>query len=140
MANASAIRLRSDMLRKQHFSKDGTDLYSEKTTNAVYELLGTLAEEILKTNKTVIVDATFLKHWQRDRFVTLAKKLNVPFSVLAFEAKTEVLENRITLRQSLSQDASDASIAIMQQQLATLEPLSELEKKNTQYPQIEEVT
>lgn len=131
-----AIRLRSDVIRKQLFSLAPNEpsaphhhekLYSQETTQTVYHKLVDIAKALLSHDHTVIIDATCLKAWQRELFIDLAKTLNVPWEILAFKAEPEILKQRIQLRLMHHKDASDASIEILNKQLSTLEPLSEFE-------------
>lgn len=71
----------------------------------------------------MIVDATFLKRAQRDRFASLARHLGVPFHVLDYQAPEDVLRARIRARQAADQDASDAGIEVLEHQLASAQTL-----------------
>jgi uncharacterized protein len=52
----------------------------------------------------------------------------VPFHILACEAPLDVLRQRITERQASGLDASEATLAVLEQQLGWLEPLSPTER------------
>jgi predicted kinase len=73
----------------------------------------------------VIVDAAFLKRAERDSFSALAAGLGIGFSILASEAAPDELRRRLLAR---SGDASEATVAILDRQLAWFEPLSAAEQ------------
>jgi len=116
------IRIRSDVERKRLFSAD-SDLYSTKATAATYQHLRELAAMVLRCGMSVIVDATFLKRAQRQPFRELAAELNVPATLIEFTASLESLRQRIALRERSGGDPSDATISVMEQQLAAREPV-----------------
>ena len=122
------IRIRSDIERKRYFANaDKNTLYSEETTLKTYQLLIKISQMILTSGISVIVDATFIKQTQRQLFNDLCHKMNTPLTILAIETTKDVLEKRLTARATDSTNVSDADIKIMQQQLATLEPLNDNE-------------
>lgn len=141
MMSEGAIRLRSDIVRKQMYGifphsvitdEQKQKIYSSQATQALYHKLQMLARTLLQGNLNVIIDATCLKRWQRQLFFDLASQTNIPLQILSFEASKENLQQRIEKRRALKQDASDADIEILEQQLSTLEPLTEEEKRVTQ--------
>ena len=73
----------------------------------------------------MIVDAAFLKRAERDSFSALATGLGIGFSILASEAEPEELRRRLLAR---SGDASEATVAILDRQMAWLEPLGAAEQ------------
>jgi hypothetical protein len=124
---APAIVIRSDKERKRLFSSSIQDLYTADITSRVYQHLLLLAEQISTHGFNVIVDATFIdQHW-RLAFQKLAQKLNLPFHILYCHADTDVLQQRIQKRMTDSNNISDANIQIMQQQLASMQAMNELE-------------
>lgn len=120
-----ACRLRSDVERKRLFNKD---LYSESATDATYRRLAFLAESILTSGYTVIIDATFLKHHHRQIFQTLAQRLHIPFLILNCIADPPLLQKRLAKRLTEKGNVSDATQKVLQEQLAHQEPLTEEEK------------
>jgi len=67
----------------------------------------------------VIVDAAFLKRAERDTFRALAKRLGTPFELIAPQVSRDELARRITARRN---DASEATVEVMEQQLRWFEP------------------
>ncbi len=132
-----AIRIRSDVERKRLFglapdarsdSAISDEIYSLQTNNRVYQHLLTLAEGVLESGFPVIVDATFLEKARRDSFRQLADRLRIPFTILDFQAEIPVLRARIQQRIRDNRDASEATLAVLEQQLRKAEPLTEEEQ------------
>ncbi|CAG0987493.1 partial gluconokinase, partial [Anaerolineae bacterium] len=130
------IQLRSDVERQRLFASNQQNIYSTEKTAQTYQHLAKLASELLKEGFTVIVDATFLKQSQRHIFQDLASKQHVKFIILDVQASLEQLTQRISQRQNLGTDVSEATIAVLQQQLIEAEPLSYDEQQYviTEYP------
>jgi predicted kinase len=127
------VRVRSDVERKRLHgvaplercdARAAQRLYAEASTEATYDRLRTLAHDILGAGRIAIVDATFLRHAQRESFRALAMELGIPFVILAFEASEATLRQRITQRLSGGGDPSDADLAVLAHQIATREPLT----------------
>ena len=128
-----AIRIRSDVERKRLFgihagadSKAGIDkgIYSFEAGLKTYEKLRFLAEALLDAGITVIVDAAFLKYEQRQPFMELADKKQIPFVIVEFTATADTLRQRIKAR---THDISDADLSVLEHQLATSKPVDESE-------------
>ena len=69
------------------------------------------------------MDATFLKRSQRQAFAGLARELGCPLVILDMQAPEAQLRERIEGRGAAGGDASEADLTILEQQLATREPL-----------------
>ncbi len=132
-----AVRLRSDIERKRLFGlpqtrrptqKQSSAIYSQEGTLQTYHRLEQLAGQILSAGFPVIIDATFLKWSQRDQFRQLAERMSVPFQILEFSAEAEVLLQRIRQRTDDGGDASDATEAVLNLQMANCEPLTAIER------------
>ncbi len=127
-----AVRVRSDIERKrlQHLapqakSGSGVDsgIYIAAATHATYAELRRLADLILDASCVAIVDATFLRRWQRDSLRQLAAERNVPFVIVSCVAEDEELRRRLLQREHAGKDASEATLAVLAHQLAIQEPL-----------------
>jgi aminoglycoside phosphotransferase family enzyme/predicted kinase len=127
-----AVRVRSDIERKrlQHIapwtkSGSGVDsgIYVASATQATYEELRRLAGSILDAGCVAIVDATFLRRWQRDSLHRLAQQRNIPFVIVSCLAEDEELRRRLLQREQAGRDASEATLEVLAHQLATQEPL-----------------
>lgn len=133
---SETIRIRSDVVRKhQHgltttgdsHSEFEAGIYTANATNAVYTELSRLTQLILDAGYSVIVDATFLDKSRRRKFSAIAEKKSVPFTIMVAEAPYEILVSRILTRQKSGADASEADLAVLDNQRRLLEPLSPLE-------------
>ncbi len=136
LESIGAIRLRSDVERKRlagltarepSHSDVGVGIYSSEATHSLYQRLKSLATDVVAAGFPVIVDATFLKREQRAEFCELAATLNVPFRIIPFSADPATLRQRVQQRQSRAVDASEATLAVLDRQLETYEPLDESE-------------
>ena len=119
------IRVRSDVQRKRLFADSQTKdfLYSSVASEATYDRLANIAQQVLSAGFGVVIDATFLRYHDRQRFRRLADELNASFQILALENDFETLAKRIQDRQRAGKDASDADVDILRKQLATMETL-----------------
>ena len=127
------IRIRSDIERKRLFASDSTTktaskidagIYSSEATKQTYEKLRKLASDIINAGYSVIVDAAFLKHEQRQIFQQLATQLQVTYNILQTTAPDEVLRQRIQNRKN---DISDADLVVLEHQLANYQTLHKSE-------------
>ncbi|MDT7042993.1 AAA family ATPase [Candidatus Nitronereus thalassa] len=135
-----AIRLRSDIERKRMVgltpNMESTPelkpkLYGPDTTKRLYIQLRDAAQRLLASDYSVIVDATFLQRQYRDLLRTLAEEVNVPFFIIDVQAPPETLRERIVTRAQQHSDASEADLAVLQQQKRQQEPLGDDELRMT---------
>jgi gluconokinase len=115
--------IRSDQIRKEMAGIEPTQkvkvgfsegIYSEEWTRRVYERMLDLAGEKLKEGKNVVLDATFLRAWQRERV-----KERFPSAVFIWViAKEEEIIKRLSSRQ----DISDAGVETYLRQKEVFEP------------------
>jgi predicted kinase len=103
-------------------SLDG-GIYSAAAQQQTYTRLHTLVGLLLRAGWSVIVDATFLKRGERDAFRALAQDLGLAFEILAPQASADQLRQRIQARSVLGHDASEATLAVLERQIRTIEPL-----------------
>lgn len=125
-----AIHIRSDIERKRLYKAQPTNLYSEEKTEKTYERLYQIAHALLSFGFKVFVDAAFLQKKHRKKFQVLAEEFRIPFKILQFDADKSLLQKRIEKRRQEKQDASDATLEVLEMQLKILEPLTEEERKN----------
>lgn len=132
LEEAGAIRLRSDVERKRIHGLSvqassgaqlGAGIYGAQATRETYAALARLAHAVLAAGFTVIVDAAFLERWQRDDFRMVAARCAVPFCILSLRAGRATLERRICARSAAGGDASEATTAVLERQLASGEAL-----------------
>jgi aminoglycoside phosphotransferase family enzyme/predicted kinase len=117
-----AIRLRSDVERKRLFG-DNKDLYSADVSAKTYERLNELAAVVLRAGFPVVVDATYLKRAQRQATAQVAESTGAPFLILDCAAPKVVIEGWLAQRQAQNDDPSDATMDVIEAQLASREPL-----------------
>lgn len=126
------IRLRSDIERKRLAGLEalthsgagvGQGLYTQESGRRTYQHLSRLAERLLATGWPVIVDAAFLKRWQRDLFRKVAKRQGSRLNILDISADHATLSERILRRTSKGQDASEADLHVLKHQIETMQPL-----------------
>jgi len=145
-----AVRLRSDVERKRLAGLAATarpadplqtdSLYSPASTEQVYERLETLARTLLTAGSSVIIDAACNTLRQRERFTTLARDTGTPLVWLDFSLPAEVVLARVAARAAAGTDASDASVAVVQAQLATREPIDRDELLRASRPESPQAT
>ncbi|MFN6961778.1 MAG: AAA family ATPase [Rhodocyclaceae bacterium] len=117
------VRIRSDVERKRLFglaadADSGGMIYTPEANARTYSRLAELAEAIIANGWSVIVDAAFLRRGERDVFRHLARRLDVPFELIAPQVPPDELARRIAARRT---DASEATVAVMQRQLRWFE-------------------
>lgn len=131
--HAATLRLRSDVERKRLFGLDarqrsgsatGAGIYAPDAHTRTYAHLHDQAAMLLQAGWSVVVDAAFLRRTERDRFRALAAAVGVPFAILAPQASPDVLRARILARQQQGLDASEATLAVLEQQMHWIEPLT----------------
>jgi predicted kinase len=132
-AQARTVRLRSDTERKRMFGLEasesshsgiGQGIYAPGVSARTYRRLLELGEVLLRAGWSVIVDATFLKRADRDSFRALAARTGAAFSILAPQATTAQLRERIVARQEQGRDASEATLDVLALQMKLIEPLA----------------
>ena len=130
------VQLRSDVERKRLHglaprartaSGLSAGVYTTADTERTYVRLADLACHVIAAGYPAIVDAAFLAARHREQFRRLAREVNVPFSIVSCTAPAEVLRQRLALREAQGNDASEAGLAVLEQQRVTCEPLAENE-------------
>ncbi len=120
--------LRSDVIRKELAGIDpyhkavsdfGEGIYTEDMTRRVYEEMLRRAKELVERGERVVLDATFLKRWQREAVKELFPNA---FFILAV-AEEEEIKRRLKDRR----DVSDADYEIYLAQKRIFEPPQEVE-------------
>jgi hypothetical protein len=128
----SLFRVRSDVERKRLYglkpearsgAGTGGGIYSVEANERTYRRLADVAREIIQSGYSAIVDATFLKRRERTTFHELAQELGVPFVILDVTAPERLLRERVQQRKQHGHDASEADIAVLENQLRNSEPL-----------------
>jgi aminoglycoside phosphotransferase family enzyme/predicted kinase len=126
-----AVVLRSDVERKRLFLEDpqqggkaefGDGIYSAEASEKTYRRLCELMLQLVGAGYSVLVDATFGRHQERERFIAVLAAQHYPYLILDLQVPEAELQRRIIAR---SGDVSDADLGVLQQQLISwrgLEP------------------
>lgn len=134
-----AIHLRSDVERKRlaglapdarSGSSQAGGIYLAAMTARTYRSLADTAEALLAAGHTAIVDATFLKHAQRDEQRRLAERRGARFLILDCRAPAALLRERIQARAAAGNDPSEADPSVLALQMDQREPLDESERRD----------
>ncbi len=126
-----AIRLRSDVERKRLFglgplqesSQIPGGIYTEAASRRTFERLAELAGLLLRQGHLVILDATFLRRAHRQPMIHVAEAAGVPWRIVSLHTPHELLVKRVQQRLQARDDASEATVAVLERQLAEQEPL-----------------
>jgi hypothetical protein len=133
-----AVGIRSDVERKRLFGLDATarsdspvggGLYSGDVDRRTYQRLAELARIVVRAGYSVVVDAAFLKRWQRNLLRAASDEVGARFVIAHCSAPQSVLRERVTRRFEHAYDASEATLDVLASQLATEEPLGPDEQK-----------
>lgn len=114
-----AVVLRSDVIRKRLAGvaatvRLGPEAYSRENSTRVYAAIMAAARKILGSGQAVIADAVFARADEREAVAAVARAANVPFDGIWLEAPESNLVERLESRRH---DASDATAAVLRQQL-----------------------
>jgi len=140
LERAGAVRVRSDVERKRlhglaaaarTHAAPYAGIYAPETTQVTYDALARIARDIVAAGRVAIIDAAFLWRAERDRFRSLAAALGVPFIIASCRAAEGTLRARVARREATMNDASEAGIAVLENQLANQERLVAQETATT---------
>jgi aminoglycoside phosphotransferase family enzyme/predicted kinase len=135
-----ALRLRSDVERKRlhglaaqarTHADPYAGIYAPESTRLTYDRLKLLVREIVESGYPAIVDAAFLWRAERDAFRALARELKARFLIASCRAPEAVLRRRVARREAAMKDASEAGVAVLENQIATQELLGAEELMHT---------
>jgi hypothetical protein len=123
-ASPGAVVLRTDEIRKRILGVGPTqsvsrDAYTPEFYVQTYDTLFANAEALLRSGRSVVLDATFTSPQMRARAEALAGRCGVPFDGVWLEAPLAVLEGRVAARTG---DASDATVEVLREQAQALDP------------------
>jgi len=117
---AGARVLRSDVLRKQLFGvrpeeRLPAEAYTRPVNDKVYETLERRGADMLAAGHSVVIDAVASRPDERAAFAAIARRAGADFTGIWLEAPAATLRGRVAQR---GKDASDATEAVLQRQLA----------------------
>jgi aminoglycoside phosphotransferase family enzyme/predicted kinase len=128
-----AVRIRSDLERKRLLGVAplarrvfavGEGDYTAATMQRTYERLLECADSALEGSCSVIVDATFLNPAHRAMFRSLALRRRCRYLIVSCASDAATLKSRLEARARSGLDPSEATGAVLDQQLASLRPLT----------------
>lgn len=128
-----AVRIRTDVERKRMAglapmagSESPLDagLYAPQRSDALYAQLARSAGALVSGGERVIVDATFLDAARRETFRAESIRQRVPCVIVHCVAPRSVLLARIEQRSAIHVDPSEATVAVLDMQLANYQPPS----------------
>ncbi len=130
-----ATLLRSDERRKhlagmapttQDHSDFGHGIYSANMSEKTYQSLLEEAKTLLAQGHTVIIDASFASHQNREQFRKITKKHRCVFQIIWMTCDPKTILKRLRLRQEAAEDASDGRPELLDQQTRLFQaPLEE---------------
>jgi aminoglycoside phosphotransferase family enzyme/predicted kinase len=132
LENLPAIRMRSDIERKRLHGLAGDartgagiaeGIYDHAANERTYRRLAELSGTVLDAGHSVIIDAAFLQQVQRTPFIELARARGVRCFIIDCQAPESELRRRIATRQRSRQDASEAGIEVLENQLRDYQQL-----------------
>jgi aminoglycoside phosphotransferase family enzyme/predicted kinase len=126
-----AVRICSDVERKRvHMfepgdprSRPATD-YAPRAIDAHYDKLQALTDCVLQAGYPALVDASFLNHEHRARFIALARSYSIPVLILDFHASPACLQARVKHRAAGAYQPSDADETVLATQFESADPLT----------------
>ena len=119
-----AVIIRSDVTRKRLMGVPETarlaeSAYTPEVNVRVFAEMARTAATILAAGHAVVMDAVYGTQAERAEIASAAAKAGAPFDGLWLQADPAILAERISVR---SGDASDATVAVLQRQLAAIPP------------------
>jgi predicted kinase len=126
------IRIRSDVERKRlhglaplarTHSAVSSGLYGQDATESTYARLAEAARFVVTSGYTAIVDATFLLRAQRAALRDVAAATCVPIVLIDVCTPPSFLRARIAARAAHAGDPSEATLGVLEHQVATAEPV-----------------
>ncbi|MDX2479580.1 MAG: AAA family ATPase [Desulfuromusa sp.] len=132
----NGICLHSDLERKRLYHLSPTEhsrspvaggIYSVAADRETYSRLRKLADILLKAGIPAIADATFIKQSAREQMHQLALEQQVPLVILDFPLAEDKLRQRVKLRAGQTEQISEATEEVLDDQLTHEEPLNATE-------------
>ncbi len=104
----------------------GSGIYTEEVSRRTYARLRTHAKEQLQAGRGVIIDATCQNRADRQAFLELGSRLQVPVVFLECQAGPAEVKRRLQEREQQSDVVSDATWAIAQRAWDVFPPFDDL--------------
>lgn len=126
--------LRSDVVRRELRAGGAGEVargYSAGAVEAVYAELLARAAELLALGRSVVLDATWLEPRRRAEAETVAADAHAELVEISCTAPREELARRISARARAGTDPSEATVEVLDAQLADLAPWPEAVEVDT---------
>jgi uncharacterized protein len=130
--------IRSDVLRKEilrmaptdrHYVKFGEGIYGDDISGKTYRAAHNRAEALLKSGRSVIIDASYKKRDERIRAADMARRLGAAFLVIECICREEIVRKRLERRVQDPQEASDGRWDIYEAQKNDFDGIDELPQR-----------
>jgi len=131
------IQIRSDVERKRLNQLSSLDkshdtlnqgIYDGATTTLTYARLIKLAELIVRADYHVVIDATYLKAAQRSMVQALSNSTGLPYHIADIQCPLALSRQEIIARAERGDDASEATLEVLEQQIKERQPLDSHEQ------------
>ncbi len=128
-----AVRVRSDLERKRlaglgalaHTASEvSKGIYAVEPSERTYQRLLDCAQAGIRAGFNMIVDASFLRSAHRERFRRLAQEERCQYVIVSCRAHRQTINTRLETRTRIGLDPSEATLPVLEHQLATQEPLT----------------
>jgi uncharacterized protein len=129
---------RSDVIRKQIANipesehsqyRFGEGIYSGEFTHATYDKMLQASEKVLRSGRSIVIDASCSRKSDREQFRALAQRLSVPLHIIHTTCTDELANSRLNERMEHGLDASDGRSELFFLQKAEFEPVATDEGK-----------
>jgi len=110
---------------ERDLSKYGDGIYSADWTRATYDTLLMTAGKALEAGRGIVLDASFVRRIDRDRFRQLAKEHGVPFFVINTTCPEELIKQRMNSRILNQEEPSDGRWELYHLQKAEFESIAD---------------
>jgi predicted kinase len=134
-----ALRARSDVERKRLQGLEaaartgsglGSGLYTAAAGRRTYAALAAIADRLLRDGHHAVIDAAFLRRPERLAFRQVAAANAAAFAIVECTAPVPELRRRVANRARHGRDASEAGVAVLEQQLRTSDALDAAERRS----------
>ncbi len=139
-ATADAVRKKIAGISPYQHSENAFSqgIYTPDWNSATYGELLNLAEQALRNNQSIIIDATFRRGEDRNAFRSLAERLHAKFHIIEISCSEKTIKDRLNTRRYQPKEISDGNWALFAMQKKEFEPVSESDSNviliNTDFP------
>ena len=118
-----AVALESDALRKLLFT---SPTYAQEESSRLFRAVRIVTDRLLRSGRSLIIDATNLTEWERLPYYLTAGRLGVPLLIVRLVAPDAVVRERLERRTTGAGDSdfSEAGLAIYERMQRDWEPIS----------------